>query len=414
MGNIIYSFFLSLYEIAMNIASLFHPKAKKWVVGRKKLRKELEEFKSYFEGNNNKRYWFHCASLGEFEQGRPVIENIKEKNPKALIILTFFSPSGYEVQRNYNLADLVCYLPLDKPKKVVKFLNNVQPDVAVFVKYEIWPNFFSTLKDLNIPLYMISAIFRENQRFFNPIYGNWFAKPLQQVSHFFVQNETSAKLLSSLNIKDITVCGDTRFDRVIDIASAKEPIPEIKPFISDLPIIIMGSSWPDDEKYMLNYYSNHKKKFKLIVAPHEINKERINLIKTAFGESTMLFSEIDTKDLASNDVLIVDNIGLLSRLYSTADLVLIGGGFGQGIHNTIEAAVYGMPILFGPNFSKFQEAKDLIKYGAAFTFSDQTFFNQKLSELLSDKQLRTEIGEKAKNYVQKNKGATTTIVDFIK
>ncbi len=411
MYSYFYNFTLTLYEVGLNLAAFFHPKAKLWVKGRKEQEKKLAD---YTVPTGKKIIWIHCASLGEFEQGRPVIELLKKKQEHIFIVLTFFSPSGYEIRKDYEKADLVLYLPLDKPKKVAQFIAKIKPQIALFVKYEIWPNYYKELSKKGIPILLISAIFRENQRFFKGFAKQWFQKSLNHVAHFFVQNKTSEELLNAIGITQVTTCGDTRFDRVVTIAQQSKSVKEIHGFFTGEPIVILGSSWPADEQLIINYMKSSKLSFKIIVAPHEIHPSRIKKLHDKFNrKATTTFSSINQEDLAQRRVLIIDNMGMLMRLYSHADIAIIGGGYGKGIHNTLEAATFGLPILFGPNYQKFEEAKELINRQAAFVVTRQTDFDHLMTKLLEDVSFRTAAGEKAKEYVVSQLGATQTIVNHL-
>ncbi|RZJ97942.1 MAG: 3-deoxy-D-manno-octulosonic acid transferase, partial [Flavobacterium sp.] len=310
--------------------------------------------------------WFHFASLGEFEQGRPVLEKLRQLHPQKKIIITFFSPSGYEIRKNYSLADAIFYLPLDTKKNAKRFIEIVNPEMAIFTKYEFWYYYFNELKRKEIPLYIISGIFRKEQIFFKR-YGGFYRNILKCVSHFFVQNEESTLLLKSININNTTISGDTRFDRVYENAKNPKHIPEIDFFCGDSPILICGSTWPDDEKLIAELPAKYPD-WKFIIAPHEVHESHIQIIESLFPE-TVRFSELKSKRTTDSSILIIDNIGMLSALYQYGRFAYIGGGFGAGIHNTLEAAAFGLPVIFGPKFSKFQEAKDLIEIGAAKSIS---------------------------------------------
>lgn len=409
MINGLYNFSLLVYGLLLKGASLFHPKAKLWVQGRKNQGLKL----SQFDPKNKRVIWIHCASLGEFEQGRPIIEKIKKQAPQTCIVLSFYSPSGYEVRKDYKLADLVVYLPLDRPKKVQNFIDKIQPSQAIFIKYEIWPNYYAELHKRSISLYLISAIFSNNQRFFTSIAKKWFAKPLHQITHFFVQNQESKNLLESIGITNVDVTGDTRFDRVLAIANQNKPIQEITNFVGSSTALILGSSWPADEELLKNFINDHDFNFKIIIAPHEIHQSRIASLLASFGETATLFSQLSKNKSEKKRILILDNMGMLSRAYSSANIAIIGGGFGKGIHNTLEAAAYGIPILFGPNHQKFQEAKDLIKEGAAVSIKNQLEFDTQIIVLLTNKEERNRRGKTALKYVNKGKGATDLIVEFL-
>jgi 3-deoxy-D-manno-octulosonic-acid transferase len=396
------------YGAVLSIASWFNPKAKLWIDGRKNWQKKLAV--ALENANNKKRIWIHCASVGEFEQGRPVIEQIKAEYPEAHITLSFFSPSGFELRKDYNKADLVCYLPLDTPKNAKKWVKTLKPDLALFVKYEFWPNMLLALQKQEIPTLYFSSIFRENQHFFK-WYGSWFKKILQNIPFIFVQQQKSIDLLNSIGIKNCAIAGDTRFDRVCSIANNIKPISFIEAFITNEITLIAGSTWPEDEKLLANLMLQHKN-VKLIIAPHEIDTAHINQIEKRFGKQAMRYSKVTIESLKHSSVLIIDNIGMLSSLYQYADITYIGGGFGKGIHNTLEAAVYGSPILFGPNYSKFQEALDLISYRAAFSIKNYVELQSKF-EILLNNDKRNLAGKAAKMYVSNNTGGALKVMDWI-
>lgn len=369
------------------------------------LRKKIDRNASYI--------WFHAASLGEFEQGRPLMEKIKAEHPEYKILLTFFSPSGYEVRKNYNGADVICYLPFDTPYRVKKFLNLARPSMAVFIKYEFWGNYLKELKSRGIPVYIISAIFRPDQLFFQ-WYGRSYRKMLHAFTHLFVQDERSRKLLEDFGIGNVSVTGDTRFDRVLDIHKQAREIGIVEKFVSGAtgkrPVtVVAGSSWPEDEEILIPYFHAHPE-MKLIIAPHEIHREHLVSIETMLKRPSVRLSEAHEEDLSTKDCLIIDSFGLLSSIYRYGQIAYIGGGFGAGIHNTLEAAVYGIPVLFGPKYHKFKEAKDLIAVGGGFSVADATAFGARMDRLLVDeKELRT-AGRAAGDFVFEHAGATEKIL----
>ncbi|MGM0504598.1 MAG: 3-deoxy-D-manno-octulosonic acid transferase [Bacteroidota bacterium] len=406
----IYLLGIHLYYFVVLIASLFNRKAKLWIRGRKKLLKTIESRVS----RESKTAWFHCASLGEFEQGRPLIEAFKKKYTDFKILLTFYSPSGFEIRKNYQHADDVFYLPLDTPRNAKKFLNLVKPDIIFFIKYEFWYFFLREIYKRKIPLYLVSGIFRKEQRFFKP-FNLQYRKMLRFFSHFFVQNEPSEKLLQSIDIKNVTVTGDTRFDRVYAIAKQSKALPLIEKFKNNSGVFIAGSTWKPDEEIIINYYNQTVQKFKLIVAPHEVNAENIERILKLFDthKKVVKYSEANINNIEEADVLIVDCIGLLSSLYRYGDIAYIGGGFGKGIHNILEAATYGIPVIFGPNYEKFQEAVALIQVGGAIAIQNYNDFEHTINRLLSDKNLIHEKGEIASTFVKQKTGATEKILNTI-
>ena len=364
-----------------------------------------------------KYIWFHASSLGEFEQGRPMIEQLRQVHPEYKILLTFFSPSGYEVRKNYAGADVVCYLPFDTPGRVEQFLDLANPAMAIFIKYEFWGNYLHTLQQRGIPVYIISAIFRREQLFFQ-----WFGKPYRKMldcfNHLFVQDERSKALLEEYGIRNVTVAGDTRFDRVIDVYHQAKQIPLVERFIKGTDgqqpplVFVAGSSWPEDEAIFIPYFERHPE-MKLIIAPHEIHEGHLKSIEARLHRPTIRLSQATEQNVANQDCLIVDSFGLLSSLYRYGQIAYIGGGFGAGIHNTLEAAVYGMPVLFGPRFQKFKEAKDLIAVGGAFTFDNAPAFTSRMDTLLSTPEALQQSSQAAGHFVQSHGGATTTILQEI-
>lgn len=364
---------------------------------------------------NAKYIWFHASSLGEFEQGRPMMEKIKQEHPDYKILLTFFSPSGYEVRKNYNGADVICYLPFDTPFRVKKFLRLANPVMAVFIKYEFWGNYLHELKKRGIPVYIISAIFRPDQLFFQ-WFGAPYRKMLYNFTHLFVQDERSKELLAEFDIRNVTVCGDTRFDRVLDICRQARELPNVERFVKNekgeqVQTLIAGSSWPQDEDIFIPYFNKHPE-LKLIIAPHEIHQEHLTYIESLLKRPSVRLSEVlqDNHLLEGKDCLIVDSFGMLSSIYRYGTIAYIGGGFGAGIHNTLEAAVYGIPVLFGPRYQKFKEARDLIKVGGGFSISSKEEFTDKMDELLTNQQTLATAGKSAGNFVSGNAGATEQIL----
>ncbi len=404
-----YTFLIHLYALVIELISPFHKKARMMRLGQWKTNGILRE-----KIDRNAKYiWFHASSLGEFEQGRPMIEKIKIDYPQYKILLTFFSPSGYEVRKNYIGADVICYLPFDTPYRVKKFLQLANPHMAIFIKYEFWANYLTELKKQNIPTYIISAIFRPKQIFFR-----WYGKPYRKVlncfNHLFVQDKTSKELLAKYNISNVSVCGDTRFDRVLDVQKQARHISLVEQFVENTDAnkkltLVVGSSWPQDEEFIIRYF-NERPEIKLIIAPHEINRGHLLDIHSRLKRPSIRLSEATERYIHEKDCLIIDSFGLLSSIYSYGDIAYIGGGFGKGIHNILEAAVYGIPVIFGPKFHKFKEAKDLITIGGGFTISERQAFNDIMNELLVNPQLLTKSGEAAGNFVNNNAGATSKIM----
>lgn len=405
---LLYDLGIYFYSLFVRLASLKSKKALSWVRGRKNILELIEQ-----SLDKNVFYiWFHFASLGEFEQGRPVLEQLKNEDPESRIIITFFSPSGYEIRKNYALADHVFYLPADTAKNAREFIRIVNPQMAVFTKYEYWYHYFDELHKNRIPLLMISGIFRKEQPFFK-WYGALHRKMLTRVSYFFVQNETSRKLLSELGITNSMVSGDTRFDRVADNASHAPGLQKVQEFAEGKKVFIAGSTWMEDEK-LIATLARHNPGWKFIIAPHEVNPGRILETEKLFPGSIKYSALKATSDIPISElqVLIIDNIGMLSALYQYGHIAYIGGGFGAGIHNTLEAAAFGLPVIFGPNYEKFMEAKQLIEIGAAFTIKTREELDNCMSDLLDDG-FRIKSGAAAKEYVRQNTGATQKILDYI-
>jgi 3-deoxy-D-manno-octulosonic-acid transferase len=458
----LYTSSIYLYVFAIRIVSPFNAKAKLWLRGRKNmfdaLALKMNELK------DARLIWFHCASLGEFEQGRPLMEKIKTQDPSIKILLTFFSPSGYEIRKNYAGADFVFYLPLDTPKNAKQFIELVHPQKVFFVKYEFWFNYLIELKNKNIPTYLISGIFRENHHFFKWT-GGWFRKQLNAFTHFFLQDENSKSLLNSIGYKNVTVAGDTRFDRVAAVAKNVKSIPLVEKFIGNNKVIILGSSWREDEGLMaddrlqiaedrlqiaegrfqiaegklqitddrlqiadsrlqiaedrlqIENSKNNFSDFKIIIAPHEIDEKHIAGIEMQFNVlgkkmKCVRYSQAVENTINEANILIIDNIGMLSSLYQYGTIAFIGGGFGKGIHNILEAAAFGLPVIFGPNYQKFAEATELIKLGGGFSIHDVNELN-KTMQLLNDEQVLKTASHIAKMYVQSRVGASDKIMNVV-
>ncbi len=403
--RLIYSLGIRIYYVGILCASLFNKKAKLWIKGRRKL---LEKIAKTINPNNN-TIWIHTASLGEFEQGRPVIEAIKKISNNYKILITFFSPSGYEIRKNYQGADYIFYLPLDTKSNAKKFISIVQPKKVFFIKYEFWYHYLKVLHDRNIPIFLLSGIFRKNQIFFK-WYGIWFKKILGNFSHIFLQNKGSYDLLKSLHLNNISVSGDTRFDRVYDIAKQAKTIETVKKFCENSLVIICGSTWEKDEQLLLKFINQTNYSVKYIIAPHEIHDSHIQQLLSGLEKPVVCFSNADKCQINDKKILVIDNIGMLSSLYKYGDIAYIGGGFGVGIHNILEAATFGLPILFGPNYKKFNEAVDLIKLQGAFCIKSFFELKKKLEWLISNKEYRYKSGEIASKYIKDNKGVTPSIL----
>ena len=406
--SLLYDLGLLIYHFGVWVASFGNDKAKKFIEGRK----GVIEYISGKIDKNSQYVWVHAASLGEFEQGRPVIEQIKRLKPEYKIILTFFSPSGYEVRKNYEGADIVCYLPIDTSWGAKRFLDTVRPACAIFIKYEFWMNYIRGLKHRNIPTYIVSAIFREEQAFFK-WYGGWYRKVLHCFNHLFVQNQTSLDLLASIGVTNASLTGDTRFDRVADIAAKSKELPIVSAFKQGKKVIVAGSSWPKDEDILCAYFNEHPE-VKMILAPHEIHQSHLDSIVAKLKRPYAFYQGTNEEEVAKADCLIINCFGLLSSIYKYGEVAYIGGGFGVGIHNTLEAAVYGMPVVFGPNYHKFQEAVDMVKRGAAFSIEGAEQYNPLMDKMLTDGSSSLHsASEAAAAYVNENRGATTKIVEYI-
>jgi 3-deoxy-D-manno-octulosonic-acid transferase len=407
--HFIYSIIVAIAGLLLQIVAVFVPKIRLFVSGREDVFPTLKaKIKT-----EDKTIWFHAASLGEYEQGLPVIEKIKEKYPTHKIIVSFFSPSGYEVRKNNTVADVTVYLPLDTIKNAKKFIELVHPEMAFFIKYEFWPNYLSELKKRNIPTYLISGIFREKQAFFR-WYGGFYRKALESFTHFFVQNESSLQLLQRLGLQNATISGDTRFDRVASIVEKDNSLEYIARFKADKTTIVIGSSWPKDEELLLDYINSSTQDCKFIIAPHNIKPEQIQYFKTNCTKKTLLFSEKENKDMAYYDVFIIDTIGILTKIYSYADIAYVGGGFGHpGVHNILEPATFGIPIVIGPNYSHFAEAIDLVRLGGCISISNTEQLNAILNELIVDSESRKCKGFISTNFVQNNAGAVARIMKKI-
>ncbi|MEI2739494.1 MAG: glycosyltransferase N-terminal domain-containing protein [Chitinophagaceae bacterium] len=416
MSVIFYNIFLWLYRAAIHAASLFNPKAGKWVKGRKGIFEKLEQTIPKGE----KIIWMHCASLGEFEQGRPVLEKLKSQYSGYKFLLTFFSPSGYEVQKDYKAADWVFYLPMDGPRNAKRFLEIVHPSLVIFVKYEFWYYYLKKIKYRNIPLLLVSALFRKDMPFFK-WYGNLQRKMLSRFDHLFVQTPGSKKLVDGIGLSDISsVSGDTRFDRVIEIAEQFTPLPVIEQFIGRGKTVVAGSTWPEDEQVLKKTFTSiDDSSLKLIIAPHEINEKRLSGIELLFPDAIRYSSlaSSGTNEITAT-CLIIDNVGMLSRLYKYAFVAYVGGGLkNTGVHNVLEAAVYSKPVLFGPHYHKYTEAVGLVQSGGGIPFNDEKRDGKMLKELIEALLVNNEdydyTSRAAGNFVQSNKGATQKIIQFI-
>ena len=414
--SFIYNFILLFASQFLKILALFSPKLNLFVEGRKLV---FQTLKDKIKPEDSV-FWFHAASLGEYEQGLPVIEKVKQKYPNHKIILTFFSPSGYEVRKNNTVADVTVYLPLDTISNAKQFLKVVHPEMVFFIKYEFWPNYLKELKNQNIKTYLISGIFRENQAFFK-WYGGFYRKALKTFTYFFVQNESSKLLLQSIGFENVKISGDTRFDRVVAILEKDNSLEYIAQFKNNQTTIVIGSSWPKDEELLIHYIESAPQNVKFIIAPHNINHSQILNLKSQISKKTLLFSEKDEMlkqvqqdKLADFQVFIIDTIGILTKIYSYADIAYVGGGFGNpGVHNLLEPATFGIPIVIGPNYSHFAEAIALVGLNGCVAIKNQSELNDALNLLLQNEEERLEKGHICSTFVQMNEGATEQILNNI-
>ena len=405
----LYNIAIWFFKIGILIASFFSPKARKWIAGRKNI---FPTIQSQIP-ENQQIIWFHCASLGEFEQGRPLIEKIKKELTGHQILLTFFSPSGFEIRKNYEHADYIFYLPIDSKRNAQQFLNIVKPVLAVFVKYEFWYHYLHELKKQKTPTLLISAIFRKDQIFFKS-YGQFFKKMLHCFDHIFVQNEFSRTLLLQNNVKPVSLAGDTRVDRVLEISEQAKNFPKVEAFSGTSEVLLCGSTWQPDEEILIPFINEQIDfRWKYIIAPHDIKEANLKRIEKMLSVSSIRYSKANSINAAVAKVLIIDNIGMLSSLYQYGNVAYIGGGFGKGIHNILEPIAFGLPVIFGINYQKFEEANHLVKNGGAFSISNKNELEKVMLNL--EKEVLYNIASaKAKNYILENKGATSMIFDHIK
>ena len=397
-----YSLGIYLMALGVRVAALFKEKLRKMVQGHRATWQMLRAL-----SGKDTYVWFHAASLGEFEQGRPLMERLRREHPEKKILLTFFSPSGYEVRKNYDGADLVCYLPFDTPLNARRFVKLARPEAAFFIKYEFWRNYIEVLYKRGIPCYSVSSIFRENQIFFRP-YGRGYARCLSRMTHLFVQNETSRRLLEGIGVTNVDVVGDTRFDRVLDIRTAATPLPPAERFAGGWKVLVAGSSWPQDEEIIIPYFNKHPN-LKLVLAPHVVSEEHLQAIERQLARPALRYSKATPKAVAEVDCLIIDCYGLLSSIYRYASMAYVGGGFGVGIHNVPEAAVYGIPVIIGPNNKKFREAQALLRCGGCKEIAGVADFEQIMDAWLSDKEALATAGKAAGCYIADNAGAADRI-----
>jgi len=405
--KVLYNIGILIFSALAHLLSPFNSKAALWVRGRKKWTEKIEEKIK----PEDKTVWIHCASLGEFEQGRPVLEAIKRERPEIKIVLTFFSPSGYEIRKNYANADCISYLPSDTPGNAARFIGLIKPEYVIFVKYEFWNNYISELYKNNIPLYLVSGIFRSGQHFFK-WYGSFFRAMLRKFEMIFVQDQKSLELLSGIGIKNVLLAGDTRFDRVVQITGTARDIPQIEQFRGKEKLFLAGSSWKQDEEIIAQYINRFPGKMKWVFAPHEIDKPNIERLEKLLKVKQLRFSEYNETSSDAR-VLIIDNIGMLSSAYKYAYISAIGGGFGKGIHNILEPACWGIPVMFGPKFKKFREAVDLVNEKGAMTFDSFGEFSKILDKWLVDEQVYLKSAKTAADYTKNNAGATGIIIKEI-
>ncbi|MBX2872322.1 MAG: 3-deoxy-D-manno-octulosonic acid transferase [Saprospiraceae bacterium] len=410
---LLYTIAIRLYGLGIFLASFFSEKARLWIEGRKNWAAYLQAFNQKFpEKPGQERIWVHCASLGEFEQGRTLIEFIKSNSPETLVILTFFSPSGYEIRKNYAHADAILYLPLDTKTNARRFLQLVRPDKAIFVKYEFWHHYLAALQKTNIATVVISAIFRPEQIFFKP-YGGFFRNMLHALDHLFVQDQASVDLLGTIGISSATKAGDTRIDRVAQIPTEGKHFPKVAAFVGEAPCMIVGSSWGPDEAVLKDGIAKSlPENWKIILAPHDISEAHLASIEKLWAGQVQRYSTLSSAEKGSGRFLLIDNIGMLQSLYRYGKIAYIGGGFGAGIHNTLEPITFGLPVIFGPKFQKFEEAKQLLRLGGGFTISSAEELAETL-DLLLESETYEIASERAKAYIEQNQGGTQKIAHYL-
>lgn len=404
----VYNFLITLSWIVLKIIALFNTKMKLFVSGRTGVFEQLNTKIS----KEDRYIWMHVASLGEYEQGLPILEKIKSNYPSHKIVLTFFSPSGYEVKKNTPIADIVVYLPMDTTFNAKKFLDHLKPELAIFIKYEIWPNYLYELRQRNIPTVLVSAIFSSRQVFFKP-FGGFMRNSLRTFSHFFVQDKNSKDLLSSINFENVTISGDTRFDRVSEILQRDNHLGFMSEFKKDNRCLVAGSTWPQDEEILVNWINTSSEELKYVIAPHTIKEIHVERLKNSISKKSICFSKIKGEDLSNYDVIIVDTIGLLTKIYSYADIAYVGGAFETGLHNTLEPAVYGIPVVIGPKYNGFKEAEDLVEEKGVQVITNNKEFNELIKRFINDSDFRESTGEINSKYISKNIGATEQVMTYI-
>lgn len=408
--NLVYNIAISLASLVLKVVALFNTKIKLGVAGRS----QTFDILINNIGDSDTCFWFHCASLGEYEQGLPVFKAIRNQYKNHKIVLTFFSPSGYEIRKNSDVADCIVYLPIDTPKNVRRFLDIVNPELTVFVKYDIWPNYLKEIKKRHGRAILISALFRKNQSYFK-FYGGFMRQKLFAFEHIFTQDEQSKHLLESIGYHHATVSGDTRFDRVYNQLEQNNTLEFVEEFKNNELCLVAGSTWPEDEKILIDYINSTSHKLKIIIAPHNIKSGQIQNLKERIAKKTILFSEKSNDVLKDYDVLIIDTIGLLSKIYSYSNIAYVGGALGNtGLHNILEPAVFGIPIVIGNNHKKFPEAKAMIEYGGTFAIKDRAHFTLALNKLTKNKSFRTDAGQKNFDFIKKNRGAVVQIMDYLR
>jgi len=404
----IYSVLVQLAWYHLRLIAKFNPKINLFVEGRKRTFSLLENAFT----TSDKVIWMHVASLGEYEQGLPVLQQLKEKYPKHKVLLTFFSPSGFEVKKDTTLADLVVYLPMDTQKNAKRFIGIVNPSIAIFIKYEIWPNYLHELRKSVIPTILVSGIFSKRQVYFK-WYGGFMRKSLKAFSHFFVQEQNSKELLRSLDFQNCTISGDTRFDRVSEILQRNNTLDFMEMFKGGDKCFVAGSTWPEDEKILLDFVNQSGEDIKFVIAPHNIKSAHIEALQASISKKTSLYSEMNTETIADSKVLIVDTIGLLTKIYAYADFAYVGGGFATGLHNTLEAAVFGIPVIIGPEYQPFNEAVELVQKKGLLVIKNKVEFYEIMQRLLANPEFAAQTGVNNTAYIEENTGATATVIQFI-
>ncbi|MEZ5043713.1 MAG: glycosyltransferase N-terminal domain-containing protein [Saprospiraceae bacterium] len=408
----LYNFVINCYVLLIHTASLFSPKAKLWVEGRKHWKAKLIQFNTQHPQGSTRRIWIHCASLGEFEQGRPLLEAIKAKYPESQLILSFFSPSGYEIRKNYPHAALICYLPIDRKMNANTFIELVNPQIAIFVKYEFWHHYLTTLATRAIPTYLISAVFRADQIFFKP-YGAFFRKLLAKFTHIFVQDHTSFQLLKEIGCNAVTIAGDTRVDRVAQIPKEDKQLPLVAQFVQNQKCLVAGSTWPPDEALLAPILQQaFLSDWKIIIAPHDISETHLKELEAVLKKDFIRFSQYTSSTETSHRILLIDNIGMLQAIYRYGTVAYIGGGFGAGIHNTLEPIAFGLPVIFGPKYHKFEEARQLLKNGGGFSINDGKSLQQIIQSLMAEAAY-TKASKAAKGFIEENKGSALKIMTHL-